>query len=204
MSESTSIDVYVDYLCPYAHAGSAFLRNVRSRLDGALKINWKFFPLEQVNSDKGPDWRVWEQSLEHRTRGWEGFRAAVAAAQQGDDAFEKFHFCWFNALHETPVGVKRPTVFEVAEKVGLDIAQFERDFSDQSLWQRVAKDFEQGRASLGVFGVPTIVFENGTSAYMQMRPTAPADETLAVWDDLVTTITGRPYIRELKRPTKPE
>jgi predicted DsbA family dithiol-disulfide isomerase len=204
MSDSRTIDVYVDYLCPYAHAGSAFLRNVRKNLDGGLKINWKFFPLEQVNSDKGEDWKVWEQSTEHRTRGWEGFRAAVAALQQGDEAFEKFHFGWFNALHETPVGTKRPTVFEVAAAVGLDTAKFEKDFEDTSLWTRVRDDYEGGRATLGVFGVPTIVFENGLSAYMQMRPAAPEAETMAVWDDLVATIAGRPYIREIKRPVKPE
>lgn len=204
MSEPLTIDVYVDYLCPYAHAGAAWLREVRAKLDGQLTINWKFFPLEQVNSDKGPDWKVWEQSVEHRTRGWEGFRAAVAAANQGPDAFERFHFGWFQALHDVPVGVKRKTVFEVAEEVGLDIARFERDFNDPTLWKRVGEDYEYGRNTFGVFGTPTAVFPDGASAYWQMRPAAPSEEALTVWDDFVTTVVGRPYIKEIKRPTKPE
>jgi predicted DsbA family dithiol-disulfide isomerase len=204
VSEPISIDVYVDYLCPYAHAGAAWLRDVRSQLNGQIKVNWKFFPLEQVNSDKGEEWKIWEQPLDHRTRGWEGFRAAVAALNQGDDAFERFHFGWFAALHETPVGVKRPTVFEVAESVGLDAAQFEHDFSDPSLWQRIACDYESGRANHGVFGTPTIVFPDGSSAYIQTRPAPPASESIEVWSEFVELVSGRPYIKEIKRPVKPK
>lgn len=204
MSSKLTVDVYIDYLCPYAYAGAAWLRDVREQTEGGVQINWKFFPLEQVNSQNGPDWKVWEQPESHRTRGWEGFRAAVAALQQGHDAFERFHFAWFTALHDTPVGTKRPTVFQVAEAVGLDAGAFERDFSDSSLWQRVGTDYETGRAELGVFGTPTIVFPNGESAYLQMRPKAPTSETLPIWDDFVRTVTDRPYIKEIKRPVKPE
>jgi predicted DsbA family dithiol-disulfide isomerase len=204
VSEPVTIDVYVDYLCPYAHAGAAWLRDVRAQLDGGLTINWKLFPLEQINSDKGDDWKVWEQTPEHRTRGWEGFRAAVAAANQGDDAFERFHFGWFQALHDVPVGTKRKTVFEVADEAGLDLVQFERDFNDPSLWKRVGDDYEYGRNTFGVFGTPTVVFPDGSSAYWQMRPAAPTADAVTVWNDFVDTVVGRPYIREIKRPTKPE
>lgn len=204
MSKPVSVDVYVDYLCPYAHAGASWLREVRSQLGGALEIKWRFFPLEQVNSKYGPEWKVWEQPLDHRTRGWEGFRAAVAALNQGEDAFERFHFAWFSALHDTPVGVKRPTVFEVAEKVGLDMEQFERDFSNPDLWVRVAEDYEYGREKFGVFGTPTIVFPNGASAYLQTRPAPPPCEALEVWEDFVELVADRPYIKEIKRPIKPE
>lgn len=204
MSEPTTIDVYIDYLCPYAHAGSVWLRDVRAQMEGALTINWKFFPLEQVNSDKGPEWKVWEQSPDHRTRGWEGFRAAVAANAQGAEAFERFHFAWFANLHDTPVGVKRKGVKQVAEEAGLDMTRFERDFADAALWQRVAVDYEGGRAELGVFGTPTIVFPDGTSAYLQVRPAPPAAEALNVWEEFVQTVCNRPYVREIKRPTKPE
>lgn len=204
VSQPRSIDVYIDYLCPYAHAGVAWLRNVRAQLNGDLKINWKFFPLEQVNSDKGADWKVWEQSIDHRTRGWEGFRAAVAALNQGEEAFEKFHFAWFENLHDVQVGVKRQTVFEIAEKVGLNTAQFERDFADASLWKRIAADYECGKNTFGVFGTPTIVFENGASAYIQTRPAPPKDETLDVWNDFVQLVAERPYLKEIKRPVKPQ
>ncbi|MCC6793067.1 MAG: DsbA family protein [Thermomicrobiales bacterium] len=203
MSEPVSIDVYIDYLCPYAHAGASWLRDVRAQLDGNLTINWKFFPLEQVNSDKGPDWKVWEQSTDHRTRGWEGFRAAVAALNQGDEAFERFHFAWFAALHDVPVGVKRQTVFEVAEAAGLDTEQFARDFSDTALWTRVGADYRDGKEGLGVFGTPTIVFENGASAYIQTRPAPPKEEALDVWNDFVELVSERPYLKEIKRPVKP-
>jgi predicted DsbA family dithiol-disulfide isomerase len=204
VSNQKTVDVYIDYLCPYAHAGASWLRDVRSQLGGSLVVNWRFFPLEQVNSENGPDWKVWEQPVEHRTRGWEGFRAAVAALNQGDDAFERFHFGWFAALHDTPMGVKRPTVFEVAAKVGLDVEQFERDFSNPELWARVAEDYEHGREQFGVFGTPTIVFPNGASAYVQTRPAPPAGEALDVWKDFVELVADRPYIKEIKRPIKPE
>lgn len=39
---------------------------------------------------------------------------------------------------------------------------------------------------------------------MKMRPKAPVDDAVAVWNDFVTTVVERPYIAEIKRPNPAE
>jgi predicted DsbA family dithiol-disulfide isomerase len=49
------LDVYFDFLCPFAYQGSEWLREVREQLGpDQLKITWRYFPLDQVNSTGGP------------------------------------------------------------------------------------------------------------------------------------------------------
>jgi hypothetical protein len=36
-----------------------------------------------------------------------------------------------------------------------------------------------------------------------MRPAAPQEEAVAVFEEFVGTVQGRPYIAEIKRPSKP-
>ncbi len=47
-----------------------------------LTINWKYFSLEQVNSQQEPEWKIWEQPEDYPSRGIHAFRAAEAARQQ--------------------------------------------------------------------------------------------------------------------------
>ncbi|HEU5431193.1 MAG TPA: DsbA family protein, partial [Thermomicrobiales bacterium] len=87
MSKPMAIDVYYDYACPYVYRGAMWLRDVQAALGSNLKIAWRYFPLEQVNSAEGPDWKLWEQPDNFRSRGLPAFRAAEAARQQGEEAF---------------------------------------------------------------------------------------------------------------------
>ena len=68
----------------------------------------------------------------------------------------------------------------------------------------IGKDYETARNEYGVFGTPTFVFPGGQAAYMKMRPKAPDEDAVTVWNDFVTTVVDRPYIAEIKRPSKPE
>ncbi|MDP9472752.1 MAG: hypothetical protein M3Q71_19155, partial [Chloroflexota bacterium] len=65
---------------------------MREQLGDRLQVNWRYFPLEQVNSAEGPEWKLWEQPDSHRSRGRVAFQAAIAARNQGDEAFERFHW----------------------------------------------------------------------------------------------------------------
>jgi predicted DsbA family dithiol-disulfide isomerase len=201
-----AVDFYYDFLCPWAYRASEWIREVQQQLGAdKLKINWRFFPLEQVNSDQDPSWKVWEQPDDFPSRGMEMFRGALAAWNQDQGAkFEKFHQLVFRTRHGGhTVNGERPTIHQIAEEAGLDMEQFHRDFADRSLLSRIGEDYEHAREQLGVFGVPTLVFENDESAYVKMLPKPPAEETLAVWEDLHRTIANRPYIYEVKRPTPP-
>ena len=201
-----AVDFYYDFLCPWAYRASEWIREVQQQLGpDKLKVNWRFFPLEQVNSDQDPAWKVWEQPDDFPSRGMEMFRGALAAWNQDQgEKFERFHQLVFQTRHgDYTVNGERPTIHQIAEEAGLDMEQFHRDFADRSLLSRIGEDYEHARERLGVFGVPTLVFENDESAYVKMLPKPPAEETLAVWEDLHRTIANRPYIFEVKRPTPP-
>lgn len=132
-ADSIAIEVFYDYSCPYAYAGSNWLREVRDALGGSLTITWRMFSLEQVNSELGEAWKIWEQPLEHTSKGIDGFRAALAARRQGDDAFEAFHFAWFEARHGEKESARRPSARSIAKDAGLDMARFDIDAADSTL-----------------------------------------------------------------------
>jgi predicted DsbA family dithiol-disulfide isomerase len=168
-------------------------------------VNWRYFPLEQVNTAEGPDWKLWEQPPNHRSRGRAAFHAAIAARNQGEEAFERFHHALLKSKHEDGNDHGRPaTLTAAAEEAGLDLARFQADLDDRLLLARIGEDYEHGREEHGVFGTPTFVFPNGGAAYLKMLPAAGPDEALPIFEEFVRTVRDRPFISEFKRPKKPE
>jgi predicted DsbA family dithiol-disulfide isomerase len=197
VAHPTKVDIYIDYVCPWAYRAALWMRDVKAQLGDELEINWKFFSLEQVNADFGDVWKVWDQPISHQTKGFIGFRGAIAARQQGEDAFEKFHFAWFEARHGTQ---RRALAHDVAAAIGLDMDQFARDFDNPDLFKELAVDHEYGAREYGVFGTPTFVFENGENAYFQIREVPTAEDTVKFWNELKHIIVDQPTFQEIKRP----
>lgn len=170
-----------------------------------LRINWRYFPLEQVNSAEGPEWKLWEQPDSQRSRGRPAFQAAIAARKQGDAAFERFHDALLRAKHEDGKDHgKRQTLRAVAEEAGLDLDAFDRDSSDRSLLPVIGTDYTEARERYGAFGTPTIVFPNGEAMYVKFLPPPPAEDAVSLFEQFVTVARDRPFVLEWKRPTKPE
>ena len=166
-------------------------------------MNWRYFPLEQVNSIEDPEWKLWEQPDTHRSRGRPAFHAAIAARNQGEPAFLRFHHALLAAKHEQGKDHgKRQTLLDAARTAELDLERFERDLDDRSLLARIGVDYEDGHDRLGVFGTPTFVFPNGGAAYLKLSPETPVPDPLALFEDLVRTVRDRPYVAEIKRPRK--
>lgn len=203
-NETWNIEVYGDYGCPFVHAAALWLRDLKAELGDRLNVTWRFFPLEQINSTNGPDWKVWEQPLDEKNRVQLGFRGALAARKQSQEAFEKFHVAWLESRHAMKAGERPPTVEDVAKASGLDLERFMRDLNDPAIWAEMAADYEKGLTEVGVFGTPTFVFDDGSSAYLKQRPAPPADRAVAVWDEFVDIVRNHPNITEIKRPRKPE
>jgi predicted DsbA family dithiol-disulfide isomerase len=204
VSEKIEVEVFYDYGCPYVHAAAVWIDKVKASLGDRLQVKWRYFPLEQVNSVEGPEWKLWEQPADYKSRGRDAFHGAIAARNQGEDAFERFHLALLHAKHvEGKEHSRRETLLEAAKAANLDLARFERDLDDRSLLAKIGTDFEEAREHYGVFGTPTFVFPDGASAYIKMRPAAPSEDAVAVFEDFVETVQGRPYIAEIKRPSKP-
>lgn len=204
MSDRVKVDVFYDYGCPYVHAAALWLKNVQCELGHKLEIAWRYFPLEQVNSVEGPEWKLWEQPEGYVSRGRGAFHGAIAARQQGDEAFTAFHYGLLNAKHvDGKNHGRRNVAVEVASAAGLDIPRFENDLDDYSLLSAIGPDYEYGRNELGVFGTPTLVFADGSSAYLKMLPPAPPAEAMDTWALITDLVRSHPYIAEIKRPSKP-
>jgi predicted DsbA family dithiol-disulfide isomerase len=181
-----------------------WLRDVQAAMGDALRVNWRYFPLEQVNSAEGPDWKLWEQPDDFRSRGLAAFRGAQAARRQGDDAFVAFHRALIEARHADGKDLgKKETLLDAARAANLDLDQFERDLADRDLLPAIGDDYLQGRNELGVFGVPTFVFPNGGAAYLKLNEVPSPDLALPLFEEFRQTVQARPVIEEIKRPRKP-
>ena len=205
MSKPLVVEVYYDYLCPYVYAGALWARDVKTALGDDIDFVWRSFPLEQVNSAEGPEWKLWEQKDNYVSRALYAFRGAEAAKLQGPDHFINYHFSILDARHVEDKNIgRKDVVIEAARTAGLDVDAFQAALEDRALLANIGKDYENARNVHGVFGTPTFVFPGGEAAYIKMRPKAPDEDAVAVWNDFVTTVVGRPYLHEIKRPSKPE
>ena len=103
-----------------------------------LTINWRYFSLEQVNSQQGPEWKLWEQPDDFASRGLWAFRAAEAARGQGEVSFERFHSALLHARHQQGKDIAdRGLLAEVASAVGLEVSRFREDLARRELLARL-------------------------------------------------------------------
>ncbi len=170
-----------------------------------LTINWKYFSLEQVNSQQGARWKIWEQPEDYPSRGLRAFWAAEAARRQGETAFSCFHIALLRARHEQRRDIAdMNTLIEVAESADLEMTQFQKDLSDRQLLARLAEDHTFAVETLGVFGTPTLVFPERQAIFLKMSPLPSPEECLSVFTELRQLAERRQYIQEVKRPQRPK
>jgi predicted DsbA family dithiol-disulfide isomerase len=197
-----SVDVYFDYACPFAWAAQLWLDQVKDDLGEELDVTWRIFPLEQVNASD-PDFKVWEHPDPESSSTVRSFQAFHAAQQQGDEAFRAFHAALFRKRHEEGRNLGRQQVLEAAaEEAGLDLARFRADLESDAVFERIERDYTEGRGELDVFGTPTIVFENGEAAYLKLNYRDMPEDPTAFFRDFVSVVRDRPSVIEIKRPKR--
>lgn len=176
---------------------------MEEKLGRQLEVNWRSFPLEQVNSeDEG--WLMWEQSVDD-TRSLRAFLAAEAVREQGDAAFRAFHLGLLRAVHERKMPVHDLETMEQAAKQtpGVDVQRVLRGMDRPELRERIAQDYGRGVDEYGVFGTPTFLFDGGDAVFVKTS-IPPADDSLPFFEALQRFSEQRPYVRELKKPRRPE
>jgi predicted DsbA family dithiol-disulfide isomerase len=205
VSERVEVDIYFDFACPYVHSAAVWMDEVARQLgEDGPRVNWKLFPLEQVNAPEDADLPIWEFPSDRRSRGRDSLHAAVAARRQGEDPFRRFHLALLRLKHEDGQDHgKRSVLEEAASRAELDLARFRRDLDDRSLLREIGQEYTRAREQLGVFGTPTFVFPNGNAAYLQTLPPPPPEDAVPVWEEFVQIVRDRPYLREIKRPRRP-
>ena len=204
ISDTIHIDVFFDFLCPYVYRTAIWLQKVKEYMGEALDINWKYFSLEQVNSENGPDWKLWEQPEDYPSRGLRAFQAAEAARRQSEVTFKRFHMTLFRAKHEQNRDIADVnTLTEVAKSSGLDMPRFQEDLSNRQILTKLAEDHTLAVESFGVFATSTLVFPGGQALFLKLKSVPPPDECLQFFMEMLHLVEKRQYVQEIKRPVRP-
>ena len=148
---------FLDFECESCGALYPYVEEAREKYRGEITYVVRYFPLPgHVNSMNAA-------------------LAAEAASRQG--AFEPMYHRLFETQGEWGENsVSTPEVFRAfAEQLGLDMARFDADMADPAVAERVAVDFNAGRA-FGVAQTPTF-FINGD--YLQLTTVDSLDQAIA-------------------------
>jgi hypothetical protein len=179
-----------------------WLARVKVELGDELEINWRSFALEQVNSKEGDDWKAWEQDSSYLSRGLWPLRGGIAARSLGTEAHNDYMEKILHAKHVDREDVRtREAVLEIAKAANLNIEKFTTVLDDPETLASIGVDHEEALTH-GVFGTPTFVFADGTSAFLKMF-TPPEDESMSAFRDFMGIASARKYFGELKRPQPP-
>ena len=179
-----------------------WLAMVKKELGDGLQINWRSFVLEQVNSEEGDDWKAWDQGSDYVSRGLWALRGGIAARAQGTEAHSAYMEKILHIKHVEREDIRtRDAVIAVGKTAGLDMSDFAAELDDPVTLQAIGEDHESA-LELGIFGTPTFVFEDGTSAFLKMF-TPPEDEAMGAFSDFMGIASDRKYFGELKRPQPP-
>ena len=138
-SESASITIveYGDYQCPHCAHAYPIIKEIEETFGNQIKFVFRHFPLQESHEF--------------------AFSAAVAAEAAGlQGKFWDMH----DALYENQYRLSEDLFAELAETIGLDVEQFQKDVLDSGVKQKVEDDFESGVRS-GVNGTPSF-YINGT------------------------------------------
>jgi predicted DsbA family dithiol-disulfide isomerase len=196
------LQVFFDYTCPWVRQTGLWLYSVKDAIGDDLQLEWRPFLLEQVNSKEGPDWKAWEQDDQYVSRGIWPHRGGIAARAQGEEAHRRYACAIWEAKHVERMDVRsRESVVDVARDAGLDMTQFEIDADDPGTLLRIGEEHEAA-ARQGVFGTPTMVFEDRSSAYLKMYA-PPESESVEMFEHFLGLARFRMNFGELKRPQPP-
>jgi len=94
------------------------------------------------------------------------------------------------------------TINQVAETIGLDMAWFGRDLSDRLLLSRLADDHTLATETLGVFGVPTLVFPERQVIFLKLSALPSPEESIPLFSEIRHLAQMRPCVDEIKRPRR--
>jgi protein-disulfide isomerase len=131
MEAAVTLVEYGDYECPYCGAAYPIIKEVQSRMGERLRFVFRNFPITTSHPHA-------EQAAE----------TAEAAATQG--RFWQMH----DLLYETQRRLRDPDLRDYAERLALDVEQFDKELAEHVHAARVREDFMSGVRS-GVNGTPT-------------------------------------------------
>ncbi|WP_018503007.1 mycothiol-dependent nitroreductase Rv2466c family protein [Parafrankia discariae] len=99
----TTVDLYLDVMCPWAYQTSKWIRTVRAERD--IQVTWRFFSLEEAEHKPGKK-HPWERPWSY---GWSRPRVAAFLRREADGNAEvevdRFYAVASRMLHEDGTAV---------------------------------------------------------------------------------------------------
>ena len=177
------------------------MESIKKEVGEDFAIQWKSFSLDQQNSEKGQDFMMWEHP-EYLSQSVPALVAAKAAKNQGEQLFLRFHLATFAAKHDGGKDIANQKVLrDIAKYAGLDLVRFEQDMAREETWKAVGEDHIESKEKYDVFGVPTMVFEEGQVVFVKLASIPESrHERTSLFELIYGMGAKRPYILELKRP----
>jgi 2-hydroxychromene-2-carboxylate isomerase len=189
------IEFFFDPMCPWAYQTSLWIREVR-RLTG-LRIEWRFFSLEEINRPEGKR-HPWERPIAY---GWTPMRVAALLRRDDMAMCDAWYAACGQALHRE---ARRPYEEDVAREllaaIGAPADTWDRALADPTTHDEVHADHCEAVEHHGGFGVPIIVLPDDRAVFGPVVVPAPlGDDALDLWR-LTLTYARFPGLFELKTP----
>ena len=157
--------------------------------------------LEQANSRRGAQWKAWEDPR-FTSRDIPPHEAVKSVlAEQGEDAFNRFHMALFRAYHLNKRDLSNPLeLMAIAREVDVDTEVMAEDLRTRKYKPAVGADHEEAYDQHDIFGVPTILYNGEQPTFIKLAEGAwEGSDDLELFYTLHNTAT-RPYVMELKKP----
>lgn len=189
-----SVDFHFDLMCPYAYRTSLWMRSVREQT--GLRINWRFFSLEEVNRAEGKK-HPWERDWSY---GWSMMRIGALLRRRDMALLDEWYLTAGRALHEYGRKPHQPEVARgLLSDMGLDPQLVDEAIADPTTGDEVHSEHERVVAA-GGFGVPTLVFPDGQTLFGPVVLDPPeGDAALHLWDAVCAWLEF-PSLYEIQRP----
>ena len=187
------VDFHFDVMCPYAFQTSRWIREVREAT--GLDVRWRFFSLEEINRAEGKK-HPWERDWSY---GWSMMRIGAHLGRIDPVLLDRWYLAAGTALH---VEGRKPHRKEVAEallaELDLDPGLVDEALADPTTGEEVWADHRRV-ADRGVFGVPTLIFDDDQALFGPVLIDPPTGErAVRLWQH-VTDWLQFPRLFEIKR-----
>ena len=175
---------------------------MREKLGEELRITWKSFLLEQVNSRRGDEWKAWKDPR-FTSRDIPPHEAVKSVFDEhGEEAFERYHMAVFRAYHRDKRDIANPLeLLAIAREVELDTKRLAEDLRTRKYRDAVGADHDEGYDQYDIFGVPTILFDGNQPTFVKLDSGAwEGADDLELFHALYNIAAPRPYVLEIKKP----